>query len=174
MAYESVTGNLSFKVLPQEIRKRFNGSMSYNGVDANDKWIYKKVLATHSALTVLSSNDDYLTVTNNAADPAAAGDNIRFIIIKHTGYLTNNESSASNYGVLISFDNTNPAWNTTASAGTPLFLAPGDTMAMKIPNTQLSEFKVITCTISGNIPSGTTSSGQDALIEIAAIVDDGA
>ena len=174
MAFESVTGKLSFRVLPQEIRKRFNGSMSYNGVDANDKWIYKKVLVTHSAGTLIGTNDDFLTVTNDSDDPAAAGDNIRFIIIKHTGYLTTNESSTSAYGVLISFDNTAPAWNTTASAGTPLFLAPGDTMAIKIPNTQLSELKVITCAISSGIPSGTTSSGEDALVEIAAIVDDGA
>lgn len=174
MAYESVKGNLSFRILPDELRKRFNGSMSYNAVDANDKWIYKKVLVTHTAGTILGTDDDFLTVTNDSDDPAAASDNVRFIIIKHTGYLTADESSVSAYGVLISFDNTAPAWNTTAAAGTPLFLAPGDTIAIKIPNTQLSELKLITCTILGGIPSGTTDSGKNALIEIAAIVDDGA
>tara|TARA_R110002012_G_C11467658_1_gene593587 strand:- start:151 stop:675 length:525 start_codon:yes stop_codon:yes gene_type:complete len=174
MAYENVTGSLSFKILPEEIRKRFKGSMSYNGVDANDKWIYKKVLVTESAAALIGTADDFLTVTNNADDPAAATDNVRFIIIKHTGYISVKETDISAYGVLISFDNTAPAWNTTAAAGTPLFLAPGDTIAIKIPNTQLSELKAITCAISSNIPSGVTTSTQDALVEIAAIVDDGA
>jgi hypothetical protein len=174
MANESVTGNLSFKILPQEIKKRFKGSMSYQALDSNEKWIYKKILVDYDGTTLMGDTDDFLTITSSLDDPAAASDNIRFVIIKHTGYATTDETTTSPYGVLISFDNTISAWNTTAAVGTPLLLAPGDTMAMKIPNTQLSEFKAITCLLSGGIPSGASLTGNSALVELAAIVDDGA
>ena len=172
MAIAKVVGNLSFKVLPNEIRKRFKGTMSYTGVDVNDKWIYMKVLVTHSVAALMGVVDDFLTVTNNTDDPAAASDNVRFLIMKHTGFLTTGESTATTYGVLISFDNTSPAWNTTASAGTPLFLAPGDTMVLKLPNLTVEGLHARTCSISSGIPSADGTSGQNAYIEIAAILDD--
>ena len=43
MAIAKAVGNLSFRILPDEIRKRFNGTMNYTGSDATEKWVYKKL-----------------------------------------------------------------------------------------------------------------------------------
>ena len=71
MAYENATGSLSFKILPEEIRKRFKGSLSCYGADADDKWVYKKLQVTHSSGAILGTNDDYLMAPTTAG---ATGD----------------------------------------------------------------------------------------------------
>ena len=37
MAIAKAIGNLSFRVLPDEVRKRFNGTINYTGADTSEK-----------------------------------------------------------------------------------------------------------------------------------------
>ena len=108
MAYESVEGSLSFKILPEEIRKGFKGSMSYSAIDANDKWVYKKLQVTNSSATILGTNDDYLMAPTTSV---ATGDKYKFLLIKHTGYTDLNENIDSVFGVMIAIDAGTPAFN---------------------------------------------------------------
>ena len=55
---------------------------------------------------------------------------------------------------------------------TPIFLAPGDTMVLKLPNLTVEGLHARTCSISSGIPSADGQDGQNAFIEIAAILDD--
>ena len=43
MAIAKAEGNLSFKILPDEVRKRLNGTCNYTGRDATEQWVYKKL-----------------------------------------------------------------------------------------------------------------------------------
>ena len=55
---------------------------------------------------------------------------------------------------------------------TPIFLAAGDTVALKVPVSQADDWRAITCKVSSGIPSAVGAGGDDVLIEIAAIIDD--
>ena len=59
MAIAKATGNLSFKVLPDEMRKRFNGTSSFTGIDANDKWVYDKVKVTYNKDNIHSTSNSH-------------------------------------------------------------------------------------------------------------------
>ena len=124
MAFENVTGGLSFKVLPDEMRKRLNGSMSYIAVDANDKWVYAKKQITHTSGNILTTDDDYLMAPATAV---AAGDKYKFLLIRHTGFTDSNENVSSPYGVMFAIDAGTPAYNDANL----IFLAPGDMMVLK-------------------------------------------
>jgi len=171
MAIAQTTGNLSFKVLPDEIRKRFNGTLNFTGTDSNDKWVYKKFIVDESSDKIFSVNDEFLGITSS--DALVLTDNVRFIIIKHTGYLDINEGTQSSVGVLITFTGDTPIWDSDDDDNTPIFLAPGDTVALKVPISEADDWRAITCKIAGGIPSNNGAAGDDALIEIAAIIDDG-
>ena len=84
MAIARATGNLSFKVLPNEIRKRFNGTCNYTGPDANDKWIYKKFVVDESSDKIFLTSDEFLGISTSAA--LVLTNPVRFIMIKHTGF----------------------------------------------------------------------------------------
>ena len=165
MAYENVTGNLSFKILPEEIRKRFRGSISYNATDANDKWVYAKMQVTHTSGDILNTDNDYLMVP---ATSVATGDKYKFLLVRHTGYTDSNENSTSVYGVVIDID----TGSTEHDAKDVIFLAPGDSIALKLPNCTVADLHARTCSIVNGVPSANGASGQNALIEIAAILDD--
>jgi len=170
--YEIATaiGNLSFKILPSAIRKRFRGSISYTGVDFDDKWIYKKFVVDETSDGIFDTSDEFLAISTSAA--LVLTNPVRFIIIKHTGFLDKNETTTTTVGVLITFTGGAPAHDSDDDENTPIFLAPGETVALKVPISQADDWKAITCKISGGIPSAAGEAGDDALIEIAAIIDD--
>ncbi len=165
MANETATGNLSFRILPDELRKRFKGSLSYEGVDSTEKWVYAKKQVTHSSADILGTDDDYLMAPTTSV---ATGDKYKFLIIKHTGFTDSNENVSSPYGIMIDID----AGSTDKDSTDIIFLTPGDTIALKLPNCTVADLHARTCTISNGAPSVNGSSGQNAFIEIAAILDD--
>ena len=165
MALESVKGGLSFKVLPTEMRKRFNGEMSYAGVDVNDKWVYSKFQVLYNGSDILGTDNDYLMVPDTAVTTA---DKFKFLMIKHTGYTDKNETTNSSYGVMFAIDAGTPAYGDTDL----IVLAPGDTMALKLPNLTVADLHARTCRLTAGVPSAAAVSGETALIEIAAILDD--
>ena len=180
MAIAKATGSLSFRVLPDEIRKRFNGTMNYTGSDTTEKWVYKKLAVTHSAANMFNiqtdgTGDEFLGISSSAA--LVAGDQLKFILIKHTGFTDENENvTTSNIGALITFtgDSITPDVG-GEDTQTAMFLAPGDTMALKVPASDVKNWRVISCKTAigttNDIQAG--ASGDNVLLEIAAIVDDG-
>jgi hypothetical protein len=165
MANESVEGSLSFKILPEEIRKRFKGSMSYSAIDANDKWVYKKLQVTHSSAAILDTNDDYLMAPTTSV---ATGDKYKFLLIKHTGYTDSNENIDSVFSVMFSINDDTPAYNDSNL----IVISPGDTIALKLPNCTVANLRAMTCSVTNGTPAADGTSGENALIEIAAILDD--
>ena len=165
MAIAKAEGNLSFKVLPDEIRKRFNGTMTCTGADTDDKWVYAKVQVVYNKDDILTSDDDYLMTPTTSV---ATGDKYKFLMIKHTGWTDSNENVKSVYGVMIAIDAGTPAYNDANL----LFLAPGDTMTLKLPNCTVGGLHARTCTIANGVPTADGSSGQNVLIEVAAILED--
>jgi hypothetical protein len=180
MAIAKAEGNLSFKILPDEIRKRFNGTMNYTGNDATEKWVYKKLAVTNTAANIFNiqtdgTGDEFLGISSS--DALIAGDQLKFILIKHTGFTDANENvTTSTIGVLITFtgDSITPDIG-EEDTQTAMFLAPGDTMALKVPASDVKNWRVVSCkTVAGTTHGIQASdSGDNALLEIAAIVDDG-
>tara|TARA_Y100001973_G_scaffold106325_1_gene183500 strand:+ start:1128 stop:1673 length:546 start_codon:yes stop_codon:yes gene_type:complete len=180
MAIANATGNLSFKILPNEIRKRFNGTMSYTGSDSTEKWVYKKLAVTHSVASIFNiqtdgTGDEFINISSS--DALVAGDQVKFIIIKHTGFTDANENVAtSNVGALITFtgDSVTPDIG-EEDTQTAMFLAPGDTMALKVPASDVANWRVISCKTVASVTNGIQAgaSGDNVLLEIAAIIDDG-
>ena len=166
MAIAKATGNLSFKVLPDEMRKRFNGTSSFTGIDANDKWVYDKVQVTYNKDNILSTSNDYLMSPTTSV---AIGDKYKWIMLKHTGYTDSNETTTvSSIGVMIVIDAGTPAYNATDL----IFLAPGDTTVLKLPNCTVDDLHARTCKILAGVPSADGVSGDNVLLEVAAILDD--
>ena len=170
MAIARATGNLSFKVLPNEIRKRFNGTCNYTGPDANDKWIYKKFVVDESSDKIFLTSDEFLGISTSAA--LVLTNPVRFIMIKHTGFTDANENVSTTIGVLLTFTGAAPVFDSDDDENTPIFLAAGDTVALKVPVSQADDWRAITCKVSSGIPSAVGAGGDDVLIEIAAIIDD--
>ena len=85
MAIAKAVGNLSFRILPDEIRKRFNGPMNYTGSDATEKWVYKKLAVTNTAANIFNiqtdgTGDEFLGISSS--DALVAADQLKFILIK--------------------------------------------------------------------------------------------
>ena len=170
MAIAKATGSLSFKVLPDEIRKRFNGTLNFTGTDSNDKWIYKKFIVDESSDTIFATSDEFLGISSSAA--LVLTNPVRFCMIKHTGFTDANETTKTTIGVLLTFTGAAPAFDSDDDENTPIFLGPGDTVALKVPVSQADDWRAISCKISGGIPSAVGVTDDDVLIEIAAIIDD--
>ena len=170
MAIAKAVGNLSFKVLPNEIRKRFNGSMNFTGEDTNDKWIYKKFIVDENSDGIFETSDEFLGISTS--DALVLTNPVRFIMIRHTGFADANESIVSGVGVLLTFNSSAPIFDSDGDVNTPIFLAPGETVALKVPISQADDWKAITCKVSSGIPSAVAIADDDVLIEIAAIIDD--
>ena len=168
---QKAEGVISLKLLPDELRKRFVGSLNYQAPDANDQWIYKKMVVDHdvSSPNIFATSDEYMGVTSS--DALVLAKPVKYIVITHTGYSNTSESIITNAGVLITFTGANPDWNSDDDDATPIFLAPGDTIALKVPISQADDWRARTCRITDNIPSANGSSGDNALIEIIALID---
>ena len=172
MAIAKATGNLSFKVLPDEIRKRFNGTLNYTGRDTTEKWVYKKMVVTNTVATMFSTGDEFLGISSS--DDLATSDNVQFIILKNTGFTDANETTTTTVGVLTTFGGVDITPDIgDDDAQTAIFLGPGDTIALKVPASEADDWRVITCKVTGGIPSEAGGSGDEVLLEIAAIIDDG-
>ena len=163
--FETATGKMSFKILPKEMRTRFNGSLAYHAVDATEKWVYKKLQVTHSHSMLFDTPDDYLMAPTTSV---ATGDLYKFLVIKHTGYEDTNENTASPYGIILSIDSGTPAFDDSNI----LFIPPGEMIALRLPTRSVAGVLTKTCSIVNGVPSADGISGQNALIEIAAILDD--
>ena len=166
------TGSLSFRVLPNEIRKRFNGTCNYTGRDTTEKWVYKKMVVTNTVATMFTTGDEFLGISSS--DDLATSDNVQFIMLKNTGFTSATESATNNVGILITFGGV----DITPDLGpddpqTAIFLNTGDTIALKVPASEADDWRVISCQVSGGIPSLAGQSGDEVLLEIAAIIDDG-
>ena len=170
MAIAKATGSLSFKVLPDEIRKRFNGTLNYTAPDANHKWIYKKFIVDESSDNIFATSDEFLNISSSAALVMTLP--VRFIMVKHTGFTDANETTTTTIGVLLTFTGAAPAFNSDDNENTPIFLGPGDTIALKVPVSQADDWRAITCKVVNGKPDAVGATDDDVLIEIAAIIDD--
>jgi len=169
MANESVKGSLSFKILPEELRKRFKGSLSYNGADSTELWVYKKLQVTHTNADIFSTGDEFLGISSS--DAVALTDTTRFVVIKHTGFTDTNENLETSNGVLLSICAGTQVYNGRGDATVSIFLGPKDSIALKVPYAQAGDWHARSCTISNGIPAANGSSGDNVLIEVAAILD---
>ena len=177
MAINNAIGALSFKVLPNEIRKRFNGTFNYTGRDSTEKWVYKKLIISHSVGSLFDvqtngTGDEFINI--NSSDALIDTDNVQYIIIKNTGFTDANESLSTNVGALITFGGADITPDLgDDDAQTALFVDVGDTIALKVPASEVADWRVISCQVTAGVPSGVGVSGDNVLLEIAAIIDDG-
>ncbi len=168
---------ISAKILPDEIRKRFSGSLNYTGRDATEKWVYKKLLVTHAVGNLFNiqtdgTGDEFINISSS--DALVATDNVQYIIIKNTGFANTDESLSTNVGALITFGGADITPDLgDDDAQTALFLDTGDTIALKVPASEAADWRVISCTSTTGVPSSAGVSGDNVLLEIAAIIDDG-
>ena len=177
MATAKAIGNLSFRVLPDEIRKRFNGTINYTGRDTTEKWVYKKMVVTDTVATMFNiqtdgTGDEFINVSSS--DALVATDNVQFIILKNTGFTDTNENVTTTVGILVTFGGVDITPDIGADdAQTAIFLGAGDTVALKVPASEANDWRVISCKVTAGIPSLAGASGDEVLLEIAAIIDDG-
>ena len=172
MATAKAIGNLSFRVLPDEIRKRFNGTINYTGRDTTEKWVYKKMVVTDTVATMFTVADEFLGISSS--DALAISDNVQFIVLKNTGFTDTNENVTTTVGILVTFGGVDITPNLTADGPTTgIFLGAGDTIALKVPASEANDWRVISCKVTAGIPSLAGGSGDEVLLEIAAIIDDG-
>ena len=172
-----VEGNLRFKVLPENLRKRFRGSIDYKSPDSSEKWLYdKKVVDGQDGSTadIFADGSSYL-YTDEVTDIDV--DYCKFIILKHTGF-TNVEETATvgNLGVMFTF--TGDRGNATvAHDGTAteqfIWLEPGDSIAIKIPRVRLDKMHARVATLGLSGPTANGSSTTKVLIEYIALIRDG-
>ena len=52
-----------------------------------------------------------------------------------------------------------------------IVISPGDTIALKLPNCTVANLRAMTCSVTNGTPTADGGSGENALIEIAAILD---
>ena len=144
MAIAKAVGNLSFKVLPDEIRKRFNGTLNYTGADVTEKWYYKITEVSNTSTDLISGAYISEEAVGTAHDTISTSDVVKFLYIKNVG-------SNSVYVVL--------------DGGT---VSSSSTDAIVIPNAK-AWFGLVQCTVADlNAITNTSTS----ICHVAAIIDD--
>ena len=171
----SVSGTSVLQMLPDDIRQRFNFNVSYTGYTTSDKWVYKKQLVDFETDAIFTDNDQFLEIySSNPSEVDASADLVKWIYLRHTGWGNVAETPPSTYGIMLCYNDTTPVFNTATGAAAPMLLTPGDSIFFRVPNTAADDLKFRTCLISSNAISAAATSGQTALIEVAAILQDAA
>jgi len=131
---DAATITSSNLVLPDEIAKTITGEFSYQPASVAEGWYYKLTDVTNTS-TALISQDTFLQMGTNAAGEDTGTnmeiisplDEVKFLLIKHTGYRDDGTTGNTADSIYISFDGGGAAHNGTTS----LEIGPGETFHCK-------------------------------------------
>ena len=105
---DAATISITATMLPDEIAKTIDGSMTLAPADANHKWYYKLTSVTNSSNDLIGgSYSNYTALADNTAPQAVAtGDTVAFLWIQNTDasngvYLNWNGAAAASAGSLL-------------------------------------------------------------------------
>ena len=156
--------NLSASVLPDNIKSRLSGVLSYtpgskiSATAGTEGWIYIEAPATSSSTNVMTSSHEWV----GTSIPIADGDLVRWICIEHTG--TTDGTTKTQEGVIIGLNHA-----AGYDAEEMILIEPNEMIVLKIPLTEVHEVFFRTCTVAGGVPQANGSA--DAMLKIAAIVN---
>ena len=141
-------------ILPDEIAKTLNGTMTVSPDDANDKWYYKLTACTTTSTDLIAGNFlDYTAVDDDTAPTAVhTADKVKFLFIQNT-------SSAD--GVYVCFDGGTAANDLVDG----VFIGPSQTWFGRLPNTTVANIHAISSDI-GDAGDATAN------LIVAALIDD--
>ena len=164
MADKAITGT-NVQVLLDTIKTNMSGNYDLSPAtlasSSGDGWIYAEKDVTTSSGDLLATTEDFLgSVTGAGA--IATGDKIPWIAIKHTG--TSDGSTATSEGVVLCTDGGTAAYDLVDG----IYLSSGELVVLKIPNTTVANFHVVTVAESSGKPSGAGSG--NVRVRIAAIL----
>lgn len=141
-------------VLPDEIAKAISGTLTVSPEDANDKWYYKLTSVSAASSNLIAGYfTDYDAVDDDTAPTAIAGtDTVKFLLVKNT--------DAAN-DIYINLD----GGTITNADGDAIKITSGNSMAIEVPNTTVSNINCI-----GYDPVGAAAATATAIV--AALIDD--
>ena len=166
---DKATASIAASVLSDIAKMSIGSTMSYEPADAGDKWIYLEVIADASSTALVQTGIQYqekFVRTDGTETVTAAGDIVRYMVIKHTG--TSDGSTSTSSGVVVSLAGSSAAAYNEVEG---FFLDSGDTIAFKTAACTLNTIGVITTTVSSGAPASGGSPG-DVVLQVAAILDD--
>ena len=168
-----IAGTLVIEMLPNDIKKRIVENLSYTTNSSTAKWVYKKVLVDYNTDSIFSDTDMFLNFyTNDMSEVDASADLLYWIYLRHTGYSNLAESIAiTDRGIMFTYSNTTPVFDTTTGAATPLILMPNDFTILRIPLVPAEQLKLRTCNVSTDVQTSASASGETAVVEVAAIIN---
>ena len=131
MALNKGIGNISCSILPNSVRARLSGNLSYTPVTpisstaGSEGWVYVETPATSSSTNLITTSHDYFGTSIAVAND----DLVRWICVEHTG--TTDGFTKTTEGIVIGL-------NVAAAFDTPgmIFLAPGEIISLKVPLTE--------------------------------------
>tara|TARA_R110002012_G_scaffold194163_5_gene361999 strand:+ start:3414 stop:3917 length:504 start_codon:yes stop_codon:yes gene_type:complete len=156
--------NISASILPDSIKTRFSGVLSYQPAaiitaSSGEGWVYLEPLATSSSTALITTGHDYLTGVSGTA--VAAGDLVKWICIQHTG--TRNGVVKTAEGVLIGLNHA-----AGYDAEEMILLEPNEIITLKVPNLEVEELLFRTCVVAAGTP--TANGTNNVKLNIAAIL----
>ena len=151
---DAATISVTATLLPDEIAKVIDGSMTVTPDDANDKWYYKLTSCTATSTDLIAGSFlDYTAVDDDTAPTAiSTSDKVKFLFVQNT-------STAD--GVVICFDGGTAAYN----LGDGVFIGPSQTWFGRLPNTTVANLHAISSDI-------TDAGDATANLIVAALIDD--
>ena len=171
--------NLAVKFLPEEIRHRATGSLTFNSNNENDRWIWFNIIVDGTDDSAgmngvfRADGTNYLNARTFTTQTDIDVDTIKFIWIKHTGYSDLYKLNKTTNGVMVNFaDDSANAGHTTTFTENFSWLDPEDTVALKLPLTKLDEVRARVAT-GGMLSPVNGDANTTVLLEVIAIATDG-
>jgi len=151
---DAATISVTATLLPDEIAKVIDGSMTVTPDDANDKWYYKLTSCTATSTDLIAGSFlDYTAVDDDTAPTAiSTSDKVKFLFVQNT-------STAD--GVVICFDGGTAAYNLADG----VFIGPSQTWFGRLPNTTVANLHAISSDIGD-------AGDAVAILIVAALIDD--
>jgi len=134
---DAATITVTATMLPDEIAKTIDGSMTVTPTDANDKWYYKlTALTTTSAQLIAGSFVNYTAIAPATGHTAiTTSDKVRFLFVQ-------NQSSGD--GLYLCFDG-----QTAVNTGVDMvFVGASETWFAQLPNTTVGNLTAISSDIA--------------------------
>ena len=149
MANDAIA-SIQATILPDEIAKTIQATMTVSPANATEKWYYKKTSVSNTGTEDLIAGNytDYTAVDNDTAPTAVAtGDKVNFLFIKNVD--TNSRS------IFVCFD----AGTASSSLADAVTIGPNEFFCARLPNTTVAEIHAI-------------SSASTAEVIVCALLDD--
>ena len=151
---DAATISVTATLLPDEIAKVIDGSMTVTPDDANDKWYYKLTSCTATSTDLIAGSFlDYTAVDDDTAPTAVhANDLVKFLFVQNT---------STGDGVMLCFDG-----GAAANDGVDnVFIGPSQTWFGRLPNTTVANLHAISSDIAD-------TGDAVAILIVAALIDD--